>query len=287
MPNIRISLGSSTLRMLHEMINRAQYRGDLRTIKRVNAVLAVANGHPFPVIASILNICGEALRLWMNAFMLKGPEGLISKRPPGRQCKLTKSQKQELDALLTAGPSSAGFPGACWRSPMIQRLIHEKFGIFYSVGYIAQLLKNMGYSYQKAAFVSDHKNPEKRKEWIEKSWPEIIKLAKAKQAAILFGDERSFPQWVTLTYTWAKRGQQSTIKTSGIRKPTRSSVRSTISQDDSFMLPRKKDLPLRPILPFSNPCSTKLPGISSLFKMVHDIIQARPCRHSLKKTNKG
>jgi hypothetical protein len=101
---------------------------------------------------------------------------------------------------------------------MIQYLIYERFGVFYSVCYIAQLLKNMGFSYQKAAFVSDHKDPEKRKEWLEKTWPEIIKLANAKRAAILFGDEASFPQWGTLTYTWAKRGQQPTIKTSGIRK---------------------------------------------------------------------
>ena len=52
----------------------------------------------------------------------------------------------------------------------------------------------MGFSYQKAKFVSDHKDPEKRKEWLEKTWPEIIKLADEKNAYILFGDEASFPQ---------------------------------------------------------------------------------------------
>ncbi|MHC1742970.1 MAG: winged helix-turn-helix domain-containing protein [Syntrophobacteraceae bacterium] len=73
-------------------------------------------------------------------------------------------------------------------------MIHEKFGMFYSVGHIiAQLQKNMGYSYQKAAFVSDHKDPEIRKEWLYKTWHEIIKLARAKQAAILFGRRSVFP----------------------------------------------------------------------------------------------
>lgn len=76
----------------------------------------------------------------------------------------------------------------------------------------------MGFSYQKAKFESDHKDPEKRKEWLEKTWPSLLKLAKEKNALILFGDEASFPQWGTLTYTWAKRGQQPTVKTSGIRK---------------------------------------------------------------------
>jgi len=36
---------------------------------------------------------------------------------------------------------------------MIQWLIYEQFGVEYSVFYIPQLLKNMGFSYQKAKFV--------------------------------------------------------------------------------------------------------------------------------------
>jgi hypothetical protein len=46
---------------------------------------------------------------------------------------------------------------------MIQDLIYERFGVFYSVNYISQLLKNMGFSYQKAKFVSDHLDEEARK----------------------------------------------------------------------------------------------------------------------------
>jgi len=79
-------------------------------------------------------------------------------------------------------------------------------------------LKNMGFSYQKAKFVSDHKDPKKHKEWLEKKWPEILRLAEEKNAYILFGDEAYFPQWGSLTYTWVKRGQQPVVKTSGIRK---------------------------------------------------------------------
>ncbi|MBX7223951.1 MAG: IS630 family transposase [Blastocatellia bacterium] len=37
-------------------------------------------------------------------------------------------------------------------------------------------------------------------------------------AWLLFGDEASFPQWGTLSYTWARRGQQPTVPTSGQRK---------------------------------------------------------------------
>lgn len=200
------------------MLHHARNNGDFRTAKRIMAIFAVADGTMYSVIASTLKLSEESIRLWVNAFLLYGLEGLKISKPSGRPPKLTKTQKKELDKLITEGPDKAGFPGACWRSPMIQYLIYERFGVQYSVHYIAQLLKNMGFSYQKAKFVADHKDPEKRKQWLQITWPEILKLAKEKDAFILFGDEASFPQWGSLTYTWAKKGQQPVVKTSGNRR---------------------------------------------------------------------
>jgi transposase len=47
--------------------------------------------------------------------------------------------------------------------------------------------------------------------------PETAPCPRA-QALLLFGDAASFPQWGTLTYTWARRGQQPKGKTCGKRK---------------------------------------------------------------------
>jgi transposase len=218
MSNIRITIGSRTQKKLAKTLQQSQEIGDLRAVKRIMAILAVVNGNRYSDISSILKVCEESIRLWVIKFLLKGPEGLKSRKIPGKPPKLTKSQKKELDKIITEGPTAAGFPGACWRSPMIQNLIYERYGVSYSVNYISQLLKNMGFSYQKAKFVSDHKDPDKRKEWLDEKWPEILKLAKENNAHILFGDEASFPQWGSLTYTWAKRGQQPVVKTSGKRK---------------------------------------------------------------------
>ena len=104
---------------------------------------------------------------------------------------------------------------------MIQELIYQKFGVLYSVKYLSELLKNLGFSYQKARFAVGGKDPEnilKRKVWLWHTWPEIVKKAQQQNAYLLFGDEASFPQWGTLTYTWAPVGEQPTVPTSGIRK---------------------------------------------------------------------
>jgi len=83
-----------------------------------------------------------------------------------------------------------------------------------------RLLKNMGYSYQKARFVSDHLAdvaPEQQ-EWLEKTWPELRRQAQARNALVLFGDECSFAQWGSLSSTWSRRGHQPEVKTSGQRR---------------------------------------------------------------------
>jgi hypothetical protein len=98
------------------------------------------------------------------------------------------------------------------------QLICDRFGVFYNVFYIAQLLKNLGLSYQKAAFVSAHLDEGQRHTWCTTTWPQILRLATDQKALLLFGDEASFPQWGTLSYTWARWGHQPMVKTSGKRK---------------------------------------------------------------------
>jgi hypothetical protein len=88
----------------------------------------------------------------------------------------------------------------------------------YNAFYIAQLLKNLGFSYQKAAFVSDHLDERKQQERQTTTWPQILRVVKAQKVLLLFGDEASFSQWGMFTYTWARCGQPPMVKTSGKRK---------------------------------------------------------------------
>ena len=57
-----------------------------------------------------------------------------------------------------------------------------------------------------------------RQRWCTRIWPQIVRQARANKALLLFGDEASFPQWGTLSYTWAPVGQQPVIQTCGQRK---------------------------------------------------------------------
>src|SRR5205085_2679405 len=61
-------------------------------------------------------------------------------------------------------------------------------------------------------------NSQKRQLWQQQTLQEAIERARQQGAYLLFGDEASFPQWGTLSYTWSRRGVQPQVQTSGKRK---------------------------------------------------------------------
>jgi transposase len=215
---MRFTISASYRKEVARHVKTAQRLGHLRQVKYLLAVLAVVDGHNFAQVALVLRVHAKTIATWVRVFCCYGPQGAPHHKPTGRPPKRTSTQKAALVTWIEEGPVKGGFSGACWRSPMIQQLIYDRFGVLYNVFYIAQWLKNLGFSYQKAAFVSDHLDEDKRYAWCTTTWPQVVRLAKERQALLLFGDEASFPQWGTLTYTWARRGQQPKVKTSGKRK---------------------------------------------------------------------
>lgn len=203
---------------LENQLISAESRGDLAEVKRALALLSLMAGQWIEDIAQTLQISIETIRQAVHRFLLGGAAEIRSKSRPGRPSKLTKKQRRKLDHWIDLGPEKMGFTGSCWRTPMIQHLILQKFGVFYSARYLSELLRNMGFSYQKATFVADKRNEYQRNKWLKTKWPRILKLAKKKDAHIFFGDESSFPQWGSLSYTWSRKGHQPIIKTSGSRK---------------------------------------------------------------------
>ena len=203
---------------LQKALTIAEKLGDLIKSKRIIALLMLNAQNSISCIGDVLQVSTETARSWLKSYLLDNIAGLNSKRSPGRPSKLTKAQKKSLANIIDEGPEKSGFPGGCWRTPMLQHLIKEKFNVFFNAHYISELLKNMGYSYQKAKFVADRKNEDDRQSWLSTKWAEIMKIAAEKNSYVLFGDEASFPQWGTLSFTWSKIGVQPIVKTTGNRK---------------------------------------------------------------------
>ena len=216
--NLTITFCRDTVKTLNHHLQAAFRIGNLPLIKRVSALLMLADQLPVSSVCARLGVGRSTLYSWLNAFLVDRFSSLQRRKSPGRPPKLTPSQKQRLCELVAAGPEAAGCSTGCWHAALLQALIWREFGVMYTVHYVSELLRNLGFSYQKARFVSDHLNEEKREEWLRETWPALVELARRTGALLLFGDEASFAQWGSLGYTWAVRGQQPVVKTGGKRK---------------------------------------------------------------------
>jgi transposase len=193
-------------------------RGEQRLVQRIAGLLFLADGLPVARAATRVGVSASTLYNWLTAFVHERFASLRYRKSPGRPAKLTPTQKRRLSALIEAGPEAAGYRTGCWTSALIQGLIQREFGVLYNMYYVAELLRNLGFSYQKARFVADQLNEEQRQAWLRETWPTLRAAARRVGALLLFGDEASFAQWGSLAHTWAKRGQQPLVKTGGKRK---------------------------------------------------------------------
>ena len=218
--NFRIRFSKEILKGLRKEVLIAQKLNNLRLYKMAIGLMLINEDYPKEEIAKLLNVCLKTIYNWLSKFMHKGLACLYwyHYRGRGPKSRLTKEQKEQLFKIVEDGPEKYGFDSGIWNSAMIGEVIQREFNVTYNPRYICSMLKKIGLSYQKAAFISDHLDEKKREEWENVKWPKILKVAKLKKAVIIFCDEVSFAQWGSLAKTWAPKGKQPKIKTTGKRK---------------------------------------------------------------------
>ncbi len=100
---------------------------------------------------------------------------------------------------------------------MIRDLIRDKFHVRLSDVSVGRLLRKLGLSPQRPLRRAFQRDEEKVKEWQEKAYPEIQKLAKKEKATIYFGDEASIRSDYHSGTTWAPVGKTPVVETTGAR----------------------------------------------------------------------
>ena len=217
--SISIQVSAATVKALHTRLHQAYLKDDVRLVRRTTVLIDLLVHHvPMAVLCERWGLSPSCLYDWQKAFLLRGMDSLVYRHGGGRPEKLTPKQKKRLVELIEAGPLVVGFEMACWNSVLLRVLIWREFGALYNRQYVCTLLHNLGFSFQKARFVSDHRGTATRVAWLAHKWPAIVRAATRCHGLILFEDEASFAQWGSLSYTWARRGQQPEVPTSGKRK---------------------------------------------------------------------
>jgi transposase len=135
-----LHLSSFTRKQLYCRLQQAYASGALRLVKRIHAVLALAEGMSVRDVAEMLHLGEQTVRDYRNHFLVKHMTSFTYKRPPGRPSKLTKTQRKERAHFIEAGPQVSGYTSGCWNTPMIQDLMQRRFGVEYHPHYICTLI---------------------------------------------------------------------------------------------------------------------------------------------------
>lgn len=216
---MRIQLTRPSVKTLEALLQKMVKYGQAKLVRRISVLLEhLHQQQPVSEVASKWGVSEAAIYHWVKQFMCKGLASLDYHYKGGRPPKLSLRQQKTLTQVLDGGPQAAGFKEGCWNSALVQELIKLKFEVEYHVQYVSALLHKLGYSFQKAERISDYLDPQRRREWREEIWPNLLAEARRVEGLILFGDEASFAQWGSLGYTWARVGQTPQVKTSGKRK---------------------------------------------------------------------
>jgi transposase len=124
-------------------------------------------------VAARFRVTRMSANRWRRALAAGGRPALASKGAGGARCKLTPAQRDELQALLDAGPLAWGWEDQCWTLPRIAAVVRERFDVDYTLAGLDLLLHRLGWSVLVPARQATERNEEQITTWREETWPGI------------------------------------------------------------------------------------------------------------------
>jgi transposase len=152
--------------------------------KRLKACILRKEGKTLTQISLKLHIAKTTIYNWLNNISKFGLNRIYNIKNSGKSKLLSKEKFEELDKILQESPNKVGYPFKFWTNKLVQVYIKEKYNVSYKIRNIRYLVKQLGFSLQKAR----PKNPKSS----TKKQEEFIKNVKKKFQISLKMDSRSF-----------------------------------------------------------------------------------------------
>lgn len=165
----------SARKKLRRFIRARASAKDLDGWRRGRAILGYIDKRRVVDLAAECDVTRGSVNRWLQWYEAMGVEGLLTGKPPGPTPKLSAAQREELGALIDAGPLAAGYQSGVWTGPMIGDLIEQRFGARYHKHNVPRLLHGLGFSIQRPRKRLARADAEKQATWIRRKFPAIKK----------------------------------------------------------------------------------------------------------------
>jgi len=140
---------------------------------RLYAVYQVSKGQASRKLEDLYNTSFKQILNWVHRFEEHGIDGLQDKKGRGRRQKLSEDQEQALSKVLSdSSPIEYGYNTENWTGPLLIDWIKNHFGVEYKKAQIYNIVKRLGYAYQRAKGIypeADIKQQENFKENLKKN----------------------------------------------------------------------------------------------------------------------
>jgi len=135
---------------------------------RLYAVYQVSLGQPSRKLEDLYNTSFKQITNWVHRFEKEGIDGLRDKPGRGRKSRLSQQQQEELATLLAnKSPQEYGYNTDTWTGPLLIDWIKNHLSITFKKTQIYNIIKSMGFSYQKGKGFYPESDIEKQQEFKE------------------------------------------------------------------------------------------------------------------------
>ena len=114
--------------------------------RRLIALAELYDGRRRSEAARLAGVGLQIVRDWVLRFNAEGPDGLIDRKSPGPQRKLTDEQRAALAEIVETGPIPAIHGVVRWRRCDLAQWLREEFGVSLDVTTVGRELRRLGFA---------------------------------------------------------------------------------------------------------------------------------------------
>jgi transposase len=142
--------------------------------RRRRAIALLQAGTAYREVARQVQASLSSVVRWEQAYRRDKRNGLRARPIPGRPCRLSAKQQEQLKAVLLRGAGAAGYATELWTLRRIGAVIRKRFGVRYSpVGVWALLRHGLGWSWQKPERRALQRDEPVIAQWKRDEWPRL------------------------------------------------------------------------------------------------------------------
>lgn len=123
----------------------ARRSGDADQVRRLLVVAVILDGGSRGEAAKVAGVTLQIVRDWVLRFNAGGPDGLATRKAPGRASILNDEQRARLAAVVEAGPIPAAHGVVRWRLVDLAQWIWDEFALSVTRHTLGRELRTMGY----------------------------------------------------------------------------------------------------------------------------------------------